>query len=48
MMWPRFDWHNIGQIYGGDFAIFVAFSEYMNFKSFDRPNTNCAERQITR
>ena len=26
-----FDRYYIGQIYGGDFAKFVAFSEYMNF-----------------
>jgi hypothetical protein len=26
-----FDWQYIGQLYVGDFAKFVAFSEYMNF-----------------
>ena len=27
-----FDWKYIWQINGGDFAKFVAFSEYLNFK----------------
>ena len=27
----RFDWHYLGQIYGGDFTKFSGLSEYMNF-----------------